>query len=50
MALIAPRLKKFAVVVVVFGVVVGLIVSVFSTATVGVIVGAVIAVRRHWRS
>ena len=52
-ALIAPRLKKFAVVVVVFGVVVGLIVSVFSTATVGVIVGAVIAVailmtlRRH---
>lgn len=43
-ALIAPRLKKFAVIVVVFGVVVGLIVSVFSTATVGVIVGAVIAV------
>ncbi|MGC0363916.1 hypothetical protein ABH922_001900 [Rhodococcus sp. 27YEA15] len=43
-ALIAPRLKKFAVAVVVLGVVVGLVVSVFASTTAALVVGFMIAV------
>lgn len=43
-ALIAPRLKKIAVAVIILGVVIGLIVSVFASNTVALLVGFIIAV------
>ncbi|KJF22503.1 MULTISPECIES: hypothetical protein [Rhodococcus] len=43
-ALIAPRLKRIAVAVIVLGVVVGLVVSVFASTTVALLVGFIIAV------
>ncbi len=43
-ALIAPRLKRIAAAVIVLGVVVGLVVNVFASATVALLVGFIIAV------